>query len=369
MVRCVSEDTYTPQVAFNELCQLWPWDKKRLRDEKSGARNVFLKNIRTEELWNKVRAAVEAFISQHDDKAALPYLGTFIHRVLEDNEAHPVLHVSPRCASVQEPQIDQEAEAISSAFRKTWKVWPRNERPEKETVASSTWRSAVARFGLADVVKAAQYYVNYFNNPTNKLIHPLHLSSFLDHDSVEEWLSRAERDYTSSDRADFDAAYSWYPDFPGKSSARSNAMAFYVRHVKPEERLEFLAACRSYRTVRHDADDDDQYSIRFLRFVGEWKETAWDIGFADLVITPLMKWVRGRNLAADHEVCDWLHGCMRYKIIHSGPEVPNRGRQALRLAINRYASFVDQADLESGVDEILAAAYLEACKPPLVVLP
>jgi hypothetical protein len=218
----------------------------------------------------------------------------------------PVVH-KPKLAVTEnaEPatslyQTEDNSKELEKIFFQVWGSWPRNpDYVERRQPALAAFLSTAKVFPLETLQKACKSYSDSFGEGSNTSTYAKTLKNFLlDKELVEHWIELSSKKNTNQeDKACFEVAYAWFPRFTNKESSKTkdSSWVHYWRKVLPEERLEFLVACRCYRQKRRSAwreegkevtmDEIAKYTRSFSTFVGEWKEAIkGDIfGMADLV--------------------------------------------------------------------------------------
>lgn len=186
----------------------------------------------------------------------------------EPRAAAPVAQVAPVQQAPKLDDVDAAADAL-------WAEWPKNERPESQRAAKSAVRARARKSGLAEVQAVAQFYLGEFANPLNGMVHPMHLSNLLGEDEeFEKWQEARRRAPTERDRADARAAWLAHPDFEGRATGERDGCAFYLLHVPPADRCDFLLYVQGYGQERRRAVGADpgaaKYGRGFVKTVQRW---------------------------------------------------------------------------------------------------
>ena len=384
--------SFDPDAAFEALWDRWPLVSRRI-DAKHKAKRAFDTYVTTAEWCDAIEAPLEELakaakkgsftltfaIKKAAEKICAPALGA------PQSPPRPVVIEESRpAADASNPYGDAGPAdpAAEEAFRRVWKIWPKNDRPEREPRARAAFLEAVRQVPLPDVVRGCEAYVTAFNDPSEAIPFPYHLSTFLTQEGgalFEAWLLRADNQVPPADLADFGAAYAWYPSHhPDKDlkRPRAEALSLYLRLVPRALRFDFLCAVKAYRECRHDevraapanaAKDPRQYTKRFGGFIEGWRlQRGFPEHAGRAVGGPLMDVLEphgARVVFSDffsNSVLAWLHR-------HPEASLADATLEAARRLVAGSPAW-DGTPLEPLVAAGLQNAYQRACVPPRKVL-
>ena len=286
-------------VDIEELVDAYP--KKRDKAFKASEVLALKDLIKSEEDLQLVKNAIE--IKMEDCATSrLPRLAVLVMDCLKTPAVHKA---KPTVTENAEPatslyQTEDNSKELEKAFFQIWGSWPRNpDYVERRQPALAAFLSSAKVFPRESLQSACKSYSDSFGDGPNTTTYAKTLKNFLlDKELVEHWIElSSKKDDRQEDKAFFEVAYAWFPRFTNKESSKTKEASWvhYWRKVLPEERLEFLAACRCYRQKRRSAwreegkevtmDDIAKYTRSFVSFVSEWKEAIkGDIfGVADIV--------------------------------------------------------------------------------------
>jgi hypothetical protein len=277
-------EEFDQESAFEKLWALWP-DRRspKDRDRKIEHRNAltsFNRFVTSQEVFDRVLNAVEVEIEDATGLAPRDFLAG----IIAANVAPPkpvvvtvAAQAAPAVAEAPKPEV----------FDMVWAAWPENEdHPETKDKAQVAWDEVSMRRDEAMMVTAALHYVDRFNNPSNGMKHPRHLSNFIrDDDAVDTHLLAAAKVIPPSDIREFEVHWAAYPDFRGKQDedVKKDSLVFWRRHVKLDERADFYIATLAYRRERRDrvaevsteaTIDEVKFTKSMISFIGCWRFQA-----------------------------------------------------------------------------------------------
>jgi len=244
-------------VDIEELVDAYP--KKRDKTFKAVEVLALKDLIKSEEDLQLVKNAIEIKL-EDCATSRLPKLALLVMDCLKT----PVVHKpKPTVTENAEPatslyQTEDNSKELEKVFFQVWGSWPRNpDYVERRQPALAAFLSSAKVFPLEALQKACKSYSDSFGDGSNTTTYAKTLKNFLlDKELVEHWIELSSKKNTNQeDKAFFEIAYAWFPRFTNKESTKTKDASWvhYWRKVLPEERLEFLAACRCYRQKRRSA--------------------------------------------------------------------------------------------------------------------
>lgn len=262
------------ELKIESLIDRWP--KKRSALTKAYEKEELLELIKTEEDFQNVFNSFE--VKLEDTKAVkLPGLVVFIRGLLSKNENQTSLPEEKETKSVVLTKVFNPNKEIEKAFNEIWDQWPKNpDFVERRQNALNAFIQAANTIGLEQLKTSCQTYVMNFNDASG--VYAKTLKNFVsDKELVEYYLELTKhtenREY---EKACFETAYAWYPEFTGKNSPKTKDASWvvYWRNIADTERIDFLAHVRAYRLKRKYVDEEHNYTKSFQNFVNEWRHAA-----------------------------------------------------------------------------------------------
>jgi hypothetical protein len=275
-------------VIIAEILANWP---KKRDNETVGMERSFLELLKDDGLdLLKVKEMVEVKIEDTASVGRLPPLCTLLHAIRRQSGVGIAPPMSPLLAvpdvtatGLYSSPIDN-TEAIN-IFDEIYSVWPQNPGfTERKENAQAAFLTALRVFPLKDLKTSCHAYADSFGDGSSSQTYAKSLKNFVsDRDLVKHWLdfSTSRSCVSDIDKQHFAAAYAWYPEFSNKKSpkVRDSSWVKYWRHIKPEERLDFMSYCQEYAKVRRNetrvqelnSDESTQYTKSFSNFVSDWR--------------------------------------------------------------------------------------------------
>jgi hypothetical protein len=267
---------------------------------------------------------------------------------------------------------------MRASFERVWKIWPKNEARENLDVAESAYRSASKKFSLEDIEKTCVYYKEEFEDPSSKMIHPYHLSKFLeDEEKFASWKTRALFAPPQEVLDIFDATWAWYPDFKGKGIERTrrDSLRFWNYHIYSKDlQWRFICAVKQYARIRNRAKEKSvenvKFTTSFVGFVASWTETS----FYDLMATDICDGVRDAfestglgffttDLRAFFRACLNKMDGDPQAAISAGIDILLKSAELAKKPVVAVAK-----RREAFVAEMVKSAYESSCAPPKAVV-
>lgn len=383
--------SFDPDAAFEALWDRWPLVSRRI-DPKHKAKRAFDTYVTTAEWCDAIEAPLEELakaakkggfsltfaIKKAAEKICAPAAGAPPPRPVVIEESRPAADVAANPYGDAGP-ADPAAE---EAFRRVWKIWPKNDRPEREPRAMAAFLEAARQVPPQDLVKGCEAYIAAFNDPSEAIPFPYHLSTFLTQDGgalFEAWLLRADNQVPPEDLADFEAAYAWYPAHRGDEQlkrARAEALSLYRRLIPRERRFDFLCAVKAYRERRNDdvraapidaLKDPRQYTKRFGGFIEGWRlEKGFPEHAGRAVGGPMMDVLEPHG--ARVVFSDWFGKAVLAWLYRRAEATVAEACLAAAKSLIATSPAWDGSSLEPLVAEGLQKAYQRACVPPRKVV-
>jgi hypothetical protein len=344
--------SFDAKEAFQELADIWPLKRRN----KTVDFQIFESRVMSQEAFEKLLERAKIVIEDGTSQTLAMFISSETKKVSKSPVALTSLYPT-----------EQDSPELLEAFETVWAQWPRHfSWPESRESAFSGFRSFVKKNGLSGVVETCSFYATTFNDPTSGMIHPYHLSNFLgDSSKFAEWSARAVFAPSQTDIEDFNAVWAWYPRAGGSEKQKKDALLFWLRHVKPEQRFDFLASVKSYHRVLNEI----KYAKNLIGFIGDWKtflsysSIAADISKGILEIVPAEAW-KGQTLMN-------LSSGLTNQVLGRLQSGTTKGK--IQDTISDICAVVVEQNKKLGSDivldpvEVYNAAYRQAAKPPKTV--
>lgn len=266
-----TDDIFVPELAFLDFSKAWV-PQSRKKHEKDHDRASFLRLVTGQEVYESLMEKLK----DRDDRLRLgPWLDACFFKKLSQPEVETV-NIKNDTPTPEQLAKDQPTNT-STAFAAIWDLWPKNERSGLRNNARTAFSEACREYGVETVVKVCSFYAEKFADPAQVMKHPNNLANFLRNDELfGEWKARAEFAPTPEDASSFEAVFSRYLKWPTKNAQtkRDDAFPFWLRHIKPEQRLHFYCSVVAYWHLKKDEVRENPgaalYTRNFITHVSEW---------------------------------------------------------------------------------------------------
>lgn len=369
--------------AFDEFKDLWEKACGKAPKYDSEERAAFAAVVTSPEHWEKLRDSIEVRIQ---DNVKLPKkMQLFFGEVFGSVPARArtaavqVEETSSSSPYGNSTSTDTTDPAVIAAFEEVWPLWPRNDFPQSQKDAKAAFKDAAKSLGLDVVMAACKAYIDHFSDVSNGLLNPKHLKNFLgedDGDTARMWYEHAKNMPTDAEKTEFQGVWAWYPEYDNKELQFRDAFSFWRRHVRPEDRFDFLCAVKAYRSRRRgelnkvkdpvELKEQEKFTLGFIKFVARWRDESRSQQVADAVILPLRKLTKAAGLDPGGEYK--MHDALRWGAV-SKLSLAEGAAHAVRSCMKGKDLWPvpDELDVEGTVEKALTIAYEDACKPPIDV--
>jgi hypothetical protein len=286
---------------YEQIDRLWPV-KNRVLKIKAIEKNAMIDVIKTDEDFVALKNKIEILVEDIDPKR-LPTLSSFISSALRVVTKQPIVSTPVIVAPLV--TVPDEVEIL---FTEIFDAWPQNDIPQNEKNAKIAFLDASKKYSLEELKKACLLYIEEMNDPLKAAVHTFGIKRFVSDESIlSDWIQKSSVEIQSYDRSFFEAAYSWYPEFSGKSDIKniSDSLSFYKRFVKDVDTVDFLCAVKDYADERKDEIslkeaqgemDGEKYTKKFCNFIRCWKQQKRSGYLASLLEVPLLKALKKREI-------------------------------------------------------------------------
>lgn len=267
---------------WNELVSCWP--KKQGELYWARDRVAFDKKVKSEEDYEKLKNQVEC-IMEDTPVTKLPNLCDIINSLFKVNKKPVEIDNKPVALDQEELYKKTNDPEISKVFTKIWEVWPRSpDFVERRSNALDAFLAAARVLPLPDIETACITYANAFSDGSSSMVYPRSLKRFVsDRSYMQEWIDKNNNSKLyETEKKQFEVAYSWYPVFASKqlNKTKDASWVTYWRIVANEEKLDFLAAVKLYRSQRksdmiagdQSEEESATFTKSFVNFVSEWRQ-------------------------------------------------------------------------------------------------
>lgn len=302
---------------YIEIDGLWPLRRNAVH--KASEKDLLCKAIESGADAVSIISYLEGVLAENT-KGKLPQLLDILPKFIQTKPV--VIETSKVYTNIQKPVSTptESQKGLKDTFDEIFKQWPRNfNYPQSSQRAFEAFEQKCAECGVEKVAAVCFYYVNEFNTMASGKIFPLSMKNFLL--SEERYYEAWDEQYQAQngetyDRSYFDAAWSWYPNFPNRFSenSRRDGLIMYRRFIGEHNMIDFLCAVKAYRSEQGDVDSEGnpipeheriKYVRSFAKFFAHWES------------------MRDRNIACefDKQVADFIEPEVRKVAQENGIEL------------------------------------------------
>jgi hypothetical protein len=245
---------------IDEMCEevnaIWP--NRRSAAEKAAEKEALLQSCKSDSSFQRLKIQIEILVADISPNR-LPTLLSVITASKKFVTHAPIVS---KASQIEAPDLPAaEDDDVIKTFKELFSAWPENDFPASEKSVKAVFQLAARSRPLEEIKAACSKYIQDMNDPKKASVHVLGMKRFLSDDDIfESWLLKATRKGSDYDTSYFDAVYSLYPDFAGKTDQETveESLGFYKRFVKTEEAVDFYCAVLSYVSSCKDRIRDEQ---------------------------------------------------------------------------------------------------------------